>query len=124
MSESSCVARASMSPPVAILTKKSCSTRAASTSAHFGLAGVSFALAAASAMTAASSGLAAATWSPSDYLAGTRPAPARIDWYSSLKMIFMALSASSGLADFAEMAMFEPPAKTCAAPPSLPGRAK
>ncbi len=39
-------------------------------------------------------------------------------------MISSALRASSGCADFAEMPMFEPPAKTCAAPPSMPGRAK
>ena len=85
---------------------------------------MSLAFAAASAMIAASSGVAAATWSPSDVFAGTRPFSARIDWYSSLRMISSAFLARSTFFDFAAMPMFEPPAKTWAAPPSLPGRAK
>ena len=49
---------------------------------------------------------------------------ARIVWYSSLMMISSAFWASSGLADLAEIPMFEPPANTEATPPSLPGRLK
>lgn len=71
-----------------------------------------------------SSGVAAATLSLREVRAGTRPPSARIVWYSSLMMISSAFWASSGLADLAEIPMFEPPANTEATPPSLPGRLK
>ena len=76
---------------------------------------------------AADSPAALANWSgPSELtsseLAGPRPFFPSIVWKSAPKMMRIRLLASSGCFDFAEMPMFAPPARTGAAPPSLPGR--
>jgi len=86
MSASSFSATVFTSSPEAIFVKALCSSILDSTSAHFGDAGVSLALAAASAA-AWPIDVSWSTYSNSDVLAGNRPIPARIDWYSSLSRI-------------------------------------
>src|SRR5665647_283452 len=115
-------ASAVTSPPWEILLKNSSSTLVLSTVAQPGAAGVSFEF-------DADSTIAVANWSsPREetnfWFAGPRPAPPSISWYSSEKMIRISDLASSGCWLLAEIPMLEPPAKTGAGLPSLPGRTR